>query len=349
MSDDSIIRDQFYDGHPIKERGAVVLRLARSWFRIGSLEILAKKGETELLKTLTDFVIENYFPSIDIHDKDRYLLFYSTVVKETAKMIAKWQSVGFTHGVCNTDNFSLLSITIDYGPFGFMEEYNPDFVPNTSDDEGMYSYKKQPEIGIFNLDKLGQALVPLLDSNQIQQIETILKGYVQIYKQKYMEIFRRKLGFVTIEEDDEQLVAILLKMMEDRKSDFTMTFRQLGELSLENLDSKIISKSAWALRHLSSHDWYNRWIKAYRQRQQRQNISDERRQNIMNNINPRYVLRNWIAQKVIAQAENNDFEGVRKVLKILENPYTFQKEAEENGYASPPPYWAKFLKVSCSS
>ena len=158
VSDDPVVRDQFYDGRPQSERAAIVLRLAPSWFRIGSLEILAKNNEVELLKELLDFVIKNHFPGIDVTDENRYLALYSAIVSETAQLVASWQSVGFTHGVCNTDNFSLLSITIDYGPFGFMEEYNPKFVPNTSDDEGRYSFENQPDVGAFNLNKLGEAL-----------------------------------------------------------------------------------------------------------------------------------------------------------------------------------------------
>ncbi|XP_046543865.1 protein adenylyltransferase SelO-like [Haliotis rubra] len=349
VSDDPVTRDQFYDGHPQTERGAIVLRLARTWFRFGSLELLAYKGETDLLKQLTDFVIQSYFPSVDCADGSKYLAFYSEVVTTTADMIAKWQSVGFAHGVCNTDNFSLLSITIDYGPFGFLDEYNPKFIPNTSDDEGMYSYERQPDVGMFNLNKLRQALHPLLTDKQKAEMQSVYNGYADIYKNKFMEIFRKKLGLINSDSDDEQLVAVLLKMMEDTKSDFTMTFRQLGEISLFDMDNSNIDVKYWALRTLQKHEWFSRWVQIYTERTKSTNISEIERQTLMNSSNPRYVLRNWIAQNAISLANRNKFEQVRKVLRVLRNPFTFQQEAEESGFADPPPYWAGSLKVSCSS
>ncbi|KPP75339.1 selenoprotein O-like [Scleropages formosus] len=195
VSDEPVWRDQFYDGNVTKERGAVVLRLAKSWFRIGSLEILTRSGEVDLLRKLLDFILEKYFPTIQSNDPDKFLVFYSKVVNETAQLVARWMSVGFAHGVCNTDNFSLLSVTIDYGPFGFMESFDPSFVPNWSDDEGRYSMGQQANGG------------------------------------RFLEFFKAKLGLLGHDEKDEDLIAFLLKLMEDTHADFTMTFRQLSELS----------------------------------------------------------------------------------------------------------------------
>ncbi|RXM96826.1 Selenoprotein O [Acipenser ruthenus] len=166
VSNEVVWRDQFYNGHVKKEKGAIVARVAKSWFRIGSLEILASFGEIDLLRKLLNFVIDEHFPSVHASDSDKYLDFFSRVVTDTANLIALWMSVGFAHGVCNTDNFSLLSITIDYGPFGFMESYNPNFVPNTSDDEGRYKIGNQANTGMYNLDKLREALNPVLDTSQ---------------------------------------------------------------------------------------------------------------------------------------------------------------------------------------
>lgn len=352
VSSDPVIRDMFYDGNIRTERGAIVLRLATSWFRIGSLEILFDSGEFELMKNLTDFVIFNYFKTINTSDINRNLEFYSQVVEETAHLIALWQSVGFTHGVCNTDNFSLLAITIDYGPFGFMEEYNPDFVPNTSDDEGRYSYEKQPDVGYFNLNKLRIALDPLFTSQQRKQAQEILNGYVGIYKRKFMALFRKKLGLTPSTdnyEDEEQLVAILLKMMEDTRSDFTMTFRQLGEVTLSQLNDFTITKYYWALKTLSRHKWYKDWVSLYQRRFSEQDTSEEDRKTLMLDTNPRYVLRNWIAQSVIEKTEKDNFTEVNRVLRILTKPFEYQDEAESLGFADPPPSWSKQLKVSCSS
>ncbi|XP_050410031.1 protein adenylyltransferase SelO, mitochondrial isoform X2 [Patella vulgata] len=339
----------FYDGHPQIERAAVVLRLAKSWFRIGSLEILEKSGEIELLKQLVDFIIKHHFPSINEGDVDKYVDFYWNVVNQTASLIALWQSVGFAHGVCNTDNFSLLSIIIDYGPFGFLDEYNPGFVPNTSDDEGRYSYENQPDIGKFNLKKLQTAISPLLTEKQKQSTDDVLKQYSVIYKTKFMDIFRRKLGLITEESDDENLVAILLKMMEETGSDFTMTFCNIGEISLNNLSKNNISKNLWALFTLKKHKWFKDWKNMYLDRIKRQNTSDRQRQILMKQTNPRYILRNWMAQLAITKAEKNDFSEVRKILRILTDPFSIQKEAEDSHYALKPPSWSKQLKVSCSS
>uniref|UniRef100_A0A8C9ZPQ9 Selenoprotein O n=1 Tax=Sander lucioperca TaxID=283035 RepID=A0A8C9ZPQ9_SANLU len=322
VSDEPVIRDQFYNGNVKTERGAVVLRLAKSWFRIGSLEILAQSGEIELLRKLLNFVIDEHFSSINSDDPDKYLVFYSTVVNETAHLIAQWMSVGFAHGVCNTDNFSLLSITIDYGPFGFMESYNPNFVPNTSDDEGRYSIGAQANVGLVNLEKLLMALSPVLSKKQIHQL------------------FKAKLGLLGEEEDDGYLIAFLLKMMEDTKSDFTMVFRQLSEVPAQQLHNRNFTQD------LSSHKLFSDWLSKYLLRL-RTTLSDC--QKYLTDVNPRYVLRNWMAESAISKAEINDFSEVELLYHILSFPFVTQETAEEASYAARPPLWAKRLKISCSS
>ncbi|XP_024248596.1 protein adenylyltransferase SelO, mitochondrial isoform X2 [Oncorhynchus tshawytscha] len=335
VSEEAVWRDQFYNGKVKKERGAVVLRLATSWFRIGSLEVLAKAEELDLLRKLLDFVIQEHFPSIDSNDPGKYLIFYSRVVNETAHLIAQWMSVGFAHGVCNTDNFSLLSITIDYGPFGFMEAYNPNFVPNTSDEEGRYSIGAQANVGLFNLEKLLEALTPVLTIEQ---------------RQGFHKLFKAKLDLLGEEEEDEYLIAFLLKLMEETGADFTMTFRQLSEASMQQLHNMSNLKVMWALQNLASHKMYPEWVSMYLHRLKRQGgDSDEDRQHRMRRINPRYVLRNWMAESAIRKAEGNDFSEVELLQRILAQPYLTQDAAEEAGYAAQPPWWAQGLNVSCSS
>ncbi|XP_034718498.1 protein adenylyltransferase SelO-like isoform X3 [Etheostoma cragini] len=349
VSDEPVIRDQFYSGNVKTERGAVVLRLAKSWFRIGSIEILAQSGEIELLRKLLNFVIGEHFSSINSDDPDKYLVFYSTVVNETAHLIAQWMSVGFAHGVCNTDNFSLLSITIDYGPFGFMESYNPNFVPNTSDDEGRYSIGAQADVGLFNLEKLLMALSPVLSKKQHKEAKISLKGYADIYQMRIHQLFKAKLGLLGEEEDDGYLIAFLLKMMEDTKSDFTMIFRQLSEVPAQQLHNRNFTQM-WALEDLSSHKLFSDWLSKYLLRLSRQqNNSDLDRQHRMKNVNPRYVLRNWMAESAISKAEMNDFSEVELLYHVLSFPFVTQHNAEEAGYAARPPLWAERLKVSCSS
>ena len=313
------------------------------------MEILAFHKEHVLLRQVTDYVIENYFPDIQMSNQDKYLEFFDRVVSGTATMIAKWMSVGFAHGVCNTDNFSLLSITIDYGPFRFMDEYDPSMVPNTSDDEHRYSYENQPDVGYYNLNKLKIALGPLLTQSQQKQMDIVLKGYSYSYKTEFMRLFRQKLGLFGYKKNDEYLVALFLKTMENTHADFTMTFRELGDLTKEMIQSGEIDTKFWALQKLKQDKHFNDFLSNYYERITTQLQSDCERRELMHKVNPRYILRNWIAQKIISQVERNDFKLLQKTLSILENPYTEQEEAELLGYADPPPAWASDLKVSCSS
>ncbi|XP_041824064.1 protein adenylyltransferase SelO-like isoform X2 [Melanotaenia boesemani] len=348
VSEEPVFRDQFYDGN-VKTERAVVLRLAKSWFRIGSLEILSESGEIDHLRTLLNFIIDKHFTFISADDPEKYLVFYSTVVNGTAHLIAQWTSVGFAHGVFNTDNFSLLSITIDYGPFGFLESYDPNFVPNTSDDEGRYRMGAQAEAGLFNLEKLLLALRPLFTQKQQKQAKMILNEYTNVYQMRVLQIFKTKLGLLGEDEEDNDLIAFLLKMMEDTQSDFTMTFRQLSEVSANQLGSMNFTQM-WALDDLSSHKLFSDWLNMYLLRLSRQQSDrDLDRLHRMQSVNPRYVLRNWMAESAIRKAEMNDFSGVELLLHILSSPFVTQHTAEEAGYAARPPVWANRLKVSCSS
>ncbi|XP_078384278.1 protein nucleotidyltransferase YdiU-like isoform X1 [Oculina patagonica] len=263
VSNDHVWRDQFYDGHPMQEKAAVVLRLAQSWFRIGSLEILAHDGEENLLRKVVDFIIQQYFKDL-AKDAKKYLAFFSKVVSMTADLISKWQSVGFAHGVCNTDNFSLLSITIDYGPFGFMDDYDPDFVPNTSDEEGRYSYKNQPNVGFFNLEKLLHAMRPLIED--YSEGEKVLLNYAELFNERLLHIFRNKLGLLNKEKNDEMLINSLLWIMSVTRADFTMSFRELSEISLHDIISNSLPSGSWALKKLQTHKNWGDWVARYADR-----------------------------------------------------------------------------------
>lgn len=350
VSDDEVWRDQFYNGNIMKERGAVVLRVAKSWFRIGSLEILAHYGELDLLRTLLDFIIQEHFPSVDVKEPNRYVDFFSIVVSKTAQLIALWMSVGFAHGVCNTDNFSLLPITIDYGPFGFMEAYNPDFVPNTSDDERRYKIGNQANIGMFNLNKLLQALNPLLDPGQKQLAAQILEGYPVLYYTRFGELFKAKLGLLGEREGDDDLIAFLLHLMEKTEADFTMTFRQLSEITQSQLQELNIPQQFWALKVTSEHELFPTWVSQYLLRlKSNTNDSDSERRRRMMAVNPRYVLKNWMAESAVRKAERNDFSEVYLLQQVLQHPFQKHSAAEKAGYSSPTPSWARDLRVSCSS
>ncbi|XP_077364987.1 protein nucleotidyltransferase YdiU-like isoform X2 [Festucalex cinctus] len=349
VSEEPVWRDPLYDGNIKMERGAVVLRLAKSWFRIGSLEILAQSGELDLLRKLLNFVIAQHFPSIRSQQPDKYLAFYWTVLNDTAHLMAQWTSLGFVHGVCNTDNFSLLSITIDYGPFGFVEAYDPDFVSNASDEDGRYGLAAQAHAGLFNMDKLLQALAPVLSREQQQMAESLLKKFLDVYQSRLERLFQAKLGLLGDGAQDQHLIRTLLQMMAETRADFTMTFRQLSETSAANLRRGNVTQ-AWALQELASHGRFSHWLQAYLLRLDRQTLdNDEDRQARMKSVNPRYVLRNWMAESAIRKADANDFSRVSLLHDILTQPFVTQARAEQAGYAHKAPGWARGLKVSCSS
>ncbi|PIK49874.1 putative selenoprotein O-like isoform X4 [Apostichopus japonicus] len=272
------------------------------------------------------------------------------MVTNTADMIAQWMSVGFAHGVMNTDNFSILSITIDYGPFGFLDGFDQSFVPNSSDDEGMYSIGNQATVGQYNLEKLRDALIPLLDSAGVRRSQEIIAEYSDKYHVKLMSLFREKLGLKEATETSDYLVALLLQVMEENRSDFTMTFRQLGELSLDQLANGDIAKRQWALVDLQDSGLFKEWVRLYVDQFSPMNDEvDLERRRRMNAVNPRYILRNWMAHQVIEEVEADDFEGLRRLHNILKNPFTEQEEAEALGYSARPPSWARKIRVSCSS
>uniref|UniRef100_A0A9L0SCB5 Selenoprotein O n=1 Tax=Equus caballus TaxID=9796 RepID=A0A9L0SCB5_HORSE len=322
VSDDEVWRDQFYDGNVVKERAAVVLRVAKSWFRIGSLEILAHYGELDLLRTLLDFIIQEHFPSVDVGEPNRYVDFFSVVVSETAQLIALWTSVGFAH----------------------------DFVPNTSDDERRYKIGNQANIGMFNLNKLLQALNPLLDPRQKQLAALILEGYPDLYYTRFRELFKAKLGLLGERKGDEDLIAFLLHLMEKTAADFTMTFRQLSEITQSQLQELNIPQQFWALQTISKHELFPAWVSQYLLRlKSNMNDSDSERRKRMMTVNPRYVLKNWMAESAVRKAERNDFSEVRLLQQVLQHPFQKHSTAEKAGYASPTPSWAKNLRVSCSS
>jgi len=264
VSDDPVVRDQFYNGFPKTEKAAVVLRLAPSWFRFGSLEILAHNKELTSLKKLLDFILTEHYSQINLHDVDKYIELFRQIAHKTIDLTVCWQSVGFVHGVLNTDNMSMLGITIDYGPFGFVDAYNPQFVPNYSDKQARYCYNRQLEIVEWNLGKLSQAFIPLLDESQLVQVTRELQNLGQRAAMKLRSTFRKKLGLhEDIDDADHHLITLLLQIMEESGADFTQTFRQLGEISLTDLRNPEALNNYWSLKKLSSHVDYPAFTEAY--------------------------------------------------------------------------------------
>ncbi|KAM5289221.1 protein adenylyltransferase SelO, mitochondrial [Ctenodactylus gundi] len=451
-SESSVVRDVFYDGNPKHEKCTVVLRIAPTFIRFGSFEIFKPTdehtgragpsvGRNDIRVQMLDYVISSFYPEIQAahaNDSDpvqRNAAFFREVTRRTAHLVAEWQCVGFCHGVLNTDNMSILGLTIDYGPFGFLDRYDPDHVCNASDNTGRYAYSKQPEVCRWNLQKLAEALEPELPLSLGQAI--VAEEFDAEFQRRYLEKMRRKLGLVQREqEEDGALVARLLETMHLTGADFTNTFYLLSSIPVEPeapgpaelltaLTSQCASLEELQLafrpqmdpRQLSmmlmlaqsnpqlfaligtranitkelerveqqsrleqlgpeelqsrNRDHWATWLQEYRARLDKdmEGISDTaawrvKRVRVMQANNPKYVLRNYIAQNAIEAAENGDFSEVSRVLKLLECPYHVEGAAapdspevpvaadpegaagRRQSYSSKPPLWAAELCVT---
>ncbi|CAB3246115.1 unnamed protein product [Arctia plantaginis] len=346
--DHKVWRDKTYSGNARQEKTAIVMRVANAWYRIGSLEILVKRKEPHTLKLLVDFIIKHHFPALD-NSNDKYVDWYMEVAHRNLDMVATWQGLGFTHGVLNTDNISLLGVTIDYGPYGFLDHYYHHYVPNTSDDLGRYAFNKQPEILLWNLEKFAEALEPILSEDQKEKIKYVRSTLDEYVKRKVLQTHLLKLGFEEIKDGDEKLVEDLFQVMQLKMADFTGTFRQLTEVNPQELLDKAVLETKWALSKFIDTPNWDKWVKKYQDRLKDENVSEEDRRARMIKVNPVYVPRNWILQEAINDAEKNDFEKVRFLLTLFKKPYDVNEEAEKRGYSAQPPSWSYGLKLSCSS
>ena len=294
------------------------------------------------MKILADFVIEQFYPA-SRKAENPYLDLLEQVIGRTASMIAQWQLVGFTHGVMNSDNMSILGLTFDYGPYGFLDTYTSGFVCNHSDHQGRYAYDQQPRIGLFNLSCLAQALLPLIDDADgdaaAEQAKQKLDEYQALYTRYYDDGMRQKLGLVEARQDDAELFEMLFTAMEGQV-DFTNFFRALCAFDESSEDHYLRDTFIKRMQ-------FDQWADRYSQRLRAENSDRAARQVNMRSVNPKYVLRNYMAQIAISMAENQDFSEVDTLLKLLTSPFDEQPEMES--YAQPPPDWANTLELSCSS
>ena len=337
-SDEEVYRERI-------EPGAILTRLAPSHIRFGSFEVFYYRNQFDEIQKLADYVVTHHFPEL-AGNKDQYSRWLETVIDRTASLIAQWQAVGFCHGVMNSDNMSVLGLTLDYGPYGFMEAFDPHYICNHSDYSGRYAYDQQPNIGLFNLSCFAQAILPILSENVEEAVEIArskLEAYQPIYTKYYASQMRNKLGFNTVENEDESLTTDLLALMAQDKVDFTILFRNLCEFScasdLQNntLRDLFIQRSA-----------FDQWAKRYRERLLKEQSIDQERQKRMKTVNPKYILRNYMAELAIRKAEDEkDYSELDRLFGILQAPYDEQPENED--YAGFPPDWANSLSVSCSS
>ena len=319
------------------ETAAVVTRMAPSFVRFGSFEHWRYRNKTDELRTLADYVVDTFYPELATAP-NRYLALLEEVTRRTARMIAHWQAVGFMHGVMNTDNMSILGITLDYGPFGFMEAFDVDHICNHTDQGGRYSYANQVPVGHWNCYALANALLPLIGDQEAAQ--AALEVYVDAYGEKFDELIHAKLGLKSMQENDRALADDMFKLMQANHVDFTLFFRRLGDLTQDG--------GAEPLRDLFlDRPAFDVWAEQYRARLRQEGSVDAERRVAMHAVNPKYVLRNYLAQVAIEKAQNGDFDEVRRLLAVLERP--FDEQPEHEAYAALPPDWASHLEVSCSS
>ncbi|SEN86199.1 Uncharacterized conserved protein YdiU, UPF0061 family [Duganella sp. CF517] len=324
------------------ETSAVVVRMAPSFVRFGSFEHWFYRNKPDELKVLADYVIDRFYPALRAEDNP-YVGLLREVSIRTAHMIAHWQAVGFMHGVMNTDNMSILGLTIDYGPFGFMEAFDPDHICNHTDQQGRYSYTNQPQVGHWNCYALGQALLPLI--GEVDAAQAALDVYQPAFAAKLDELLHAKLGLNRLAQHDDAdraLLDAMFALMQANGVDFTLFFRRLGGLKVADASADEPLRDLFIDRPA-----FDTWAGRYRERLRAEASDDALRQLAMNKINPKYVLRNYLAQVAIEKAQNKDFSEVERLLAVLQRPY--DEQPEHDHYAALPPDWASHLEVSCSS
>ena len=330
----------------VTETAAVCARLAPSFIRIGHFEHFASTENLDQLKKLADSLIQDHYPNV-LGNQEPYLELFRQISARNAKLVAQWQAVGFCHGVLNSDNISALGLTIDYGPFGFLDQFQIDHICNHSDQAGRYAYHRQPQIMHWNMACLASAFMPLLqlshtaDESQALLTES-LSEFAAIYGQAWHANFRNKLGLSTAQEGDVTLIERLLQAMHDSKVDFTNLFRGLSSISTSNTAQDVNLRD-----HFIDRQSIDQWLSDYIERLKAESSNDGERKQRMDLVNPKYILRNHLAQIAIEKAQQKDFSEITTLLEILEHPYAEQTAYE--AYANPPsPDWQS-VEVSCSS
>ncbi|HEY4315994.1 MAG TPA: YdiU family protein [Herbaspirillum sp.] len=323
------------------ETAAVVLRMAPSFIRFGSFEHWYYKGDNDTLKILADTVIAQFYPALQAA-ANPYQALLAEVVRRTAELVAQWQAVGFMHGVLNTDNMSILGLTLDYGPFGFMEAFDARHICNHTDQQGRYAYNNQPRIGEWNCYALGQALLPLI--GDVEATKAALAAYQPAFAAKQDVLLHAKLGLQTARPEDGALFDALFGILPG--VDFTLFFRRLGDLRLQ--PAAAVEQADAPLRDMFiDRVAFDHWAQRYRARLQAENSSDAVRRLAMHAVNPKYILRNYLAQAAIERAQAKDFSELARLQQVLQKP--FDEQPEFAHYAALPPDWASHLEVSCSS
>lgn len=349
---EQVMRDMFYDGNPRAELGAVVCRVAPSFVRFGSFEIHSARQNIELLRELVDYTIRTDFPHLGEPSADVYQAWFHEVCAKTAEMIVHWQRVGFVHGVMNTDNMSILGLTIDYGPYGWLDNYDPDWTPNTTDREHRrYRFGNQPQIAAWNLTQLANAIYPLIE--QVEPLQEGLNIYSKAFIEGYQEMMAEKLGLQVYDtQTDKALIDDLVKVLVLAETDMTIFYRLLADISTETelSDAELLIQLSAAYYQPEQLTGAVKtdiiaWLRRYVARVQQDKSDDSSRKLAMNAVNPKYVLRNYLAQLAIDKAEQGDHSMVQELLEVLRHPY--DEQPEHQAWAEKRPEWAR-TKAGCS-
>ena len=319
------------------ETAAALVRVAQSHIRFGHFEFAAHHEGPEAVKTLLEHVIALHFPHlIKLAEEERYARWFEEVVERTARLIADWQAVGFCHGVMNSDNMSIIGDTFDYGPFAFLDDFDAGYISNHTDQGGRYAYNRQPQVGFANCQYLANALLPIMDEDTIRNG---LQRYEAAYNGRFLQYMRDKLGLVQEDEADLSLIMDTFSMLQEHHTDYTAFFRALSNLQAHG---HAPVRDLFVDREVADN-----WLERYEQRLEQETRAHDEREYEMRRVNPKYILRNYLAQQVILEAQNGDYEPMKELIKVLERPYDEQPEHEK--YAALPPNWGKHINISCSS
>lgn len=357
---ESVLRDMFYDGNARHEPGAIVCRIAPTFTRFGSFEIHTSRDDITVLRQLADFTIRQDFPHLGEPNVDTYIAWFDEVCQSTAVMVAHWMRVGFVHGVMNTDNMSICGLTIDYGPYGWLEDFDLDWTPNTTDAGGKrYRYGQQPQVALWNLVQLANAIYPLIED--ADRLRGALQRYSETYAATHGQMMAEKLGLKSYQADtDDQLFEELHTVLTAAETDMTLFFRLLPNVDLKTASDTTDAQVCAALR-----DAYYQpeeldgeacaavaaWLRSYAERALSDGRTAAERRRVMERVNPLYVMRNYLAQLAIDKAQTGDFSLVQETLDVMRHPYTEQPGRKI--FAEKRPEWARHRAgcsmLSCSS
>jgi uncharacterized protein YdiU (UPF0061 family) len=346
LSGDEVLRDVLYDGNPAYEKGAIVSRISPSFLRFGNYEIFSARKDVKNLKILVDYTVKHHFAHLGESSKENYINFFREVSERTLEMIIHWQRVGFVHGVMNTDNMSILGLTIDFGPYGWLEGFDFGWTPNTTDRQNKrYRYGNQPNIGLWNLYQLANALYPIIE--EVEPLNAILEQYKIDFEKQSLQMMKSKLGLYEDVDNDEYLIQDLEENLQLVETDMTIFYRLLSDFVDEETGLEILYKAVYNVDKLTEEikDKWDSWFLYYKVRLQHEFEPSSHRKKKMNKVNPKYVLRNYMSQMAIDAADNGDYTLIDELYQLLKKPYA--KQPKHQKWFAKRPEWAR-NKVGCS-